>query len=261
MPRLVPFRPVAACAPALVLVLLLSFAAGAAAKRPVAQLRVLGAGGGLLAERPLGLAGRVAVRTSPRADCFGAGTGGSGAVARVPAATPLGMLLRASRRSRALRPVRLTDAFAFGLGLCDVGRSRATKQLSWLLKVDHRAPSVGGDAARVKPGNEVLWALAPYPYPDELVLRSPRHVRPGAPFGAQVLAFDEKGHGKPAAGARVSGASEPTDARGRTTVTLRAPRRLIAREAGALPSSRVPVCVGRKCPRGLEPLSRSSRPG
>lgn len=249
MPRLVPFRPAAACAPVLVLVLSLLLAPGAAAKRPVAQLRVLG-GGRLLAERPLGLAGHVSVTTSPRADCFGAGTGGSGDVAQVKGATPLGMLLRGSRRIGALRPVAVTDAFSFGLGLCDVGSSKATKTLSWLLKVNHRTPSVGGDAAKVKPGDDVLWALAPYPYPDELVLRSRHHAQAGAPFGVQVLAYDEKGHGKPAAGVRVSGASEPTGADGRTRVTLRAPRRLLARGAGDLPSNRVPVCVGRKCPRG-----------
>ena len=248
MPRLIPFRPAAACALAFVLVL--SFAATAAAKRPVAQLRVLGSSGRLLAERPLGLAGQVSVRTSPRATCFGAGTGGSGKLAQVPGATPLGMLLRGSRRTGALRPVALTDAFSFGLGLCDVGGSRATKKLSWLLKVDHRTPSVGGDAAKVKPGDEVLWALAPYPYPDELVLRSRHHAEPGVPFGVQVLAYDEKGHKQPADGVRVSGASAPTGADGRTMVTLRAPHRLIARGAAALPSNRVPVCVGRKCPRG-----------
>lgn len=248
MPRLVPFRPVAACALALVLVL--SFAAGAAAKRPVAQLRVLGKGGRLLAERPLGLGGRVSVKASPRATCFGAGTRGSGRVSRVRGATPLGMLLRGSRRVGALRPVAVTDAFSFGLGLCDVGGARATKRLSWMLKVDHRTPSVGGDAARVKPGDQVLWALAPYPYPDELALRARHRAKPGAPFGVRVLAYDEKGHAKPAAGVRVSGASAPTDDRGRTTVTLRAPRRLIARAAGDLPSNRVPVCVGGKCPRG-----------
>lgn len=250
MPRLVPFRPAAACAPALVLVLFSLFAAGAAAKRPVAQLRVLGAGGRLLAERPLGLAGQVSARTSPRATCFGAGTGGSGGVAQVKGATPLGMLLRGSHRVAALRPVGVTDAFSFGLGLCDVGSSKATKTLSWMLKIDHRTPSVGGDAAKVKPGDEVLWALAPYPYPDELVLRSRHHARAGVPFGVQVLAYDEKGHAKPAAGVRVSGASEPTDAKGRTTVTLRAPGGLIARGAGELPSNRVPICVGGKCPRG-----------
>jgi len=248
MPRLIPFRPAAACALALVLVL--SFAAGAAAKRPVAQLRVLGGAGRLLAERPLGLVGRLPVKTSPRADCFGAGTGGSGDVAQVKGATPLGMLLRGSRRIAALRPVAVTDAFSFGLGLCDVGSAKATKKLSWLLKVNHRTPSVGGDAAKLKPGDEVLWALAPYPYPDELVLRSRHHATAGAPFGVQVLAYDEKGRSKPAAGVRVSGASAPTGADGRTTVTLRAPRRLSARAAGELPSNRVPVCVGGKCPRG-----------
>ena len=250
MPRLVPFRPAAACAPAFALVLLLLLAAGAAAKGPVAQLRVLGSGGKLLAERPFGIGGQVSVKASPRATCFGAGTGGSGGVAQVRGATPLGMLLLGSRNVGALRPVAVTDAFSFGLGLCDVGSSRATKKLSWLLKVDHRTPSVGGDAARVKPGDEVLWALAPYPYPDELVLRSGGHVKPGVPFGVRVLAYDEKGHGKPAAGVRVSGASEPTGADGRTTVTLRAPRWLIARAAGDLPSNRVPVCVARNCPRG-----------
>jgi len=250
MPRLALFRLAAACSLALVLVLVLALAAGAAAKGPVAQLRVLGRTGRPLAERPLGIGGRVSVKTSPRADCFGAGSGGSGKLARVKGATPLGMLLRGSRRIAALRPVAVTDAFSFGLGLCDVGSARATKTLSWLLKVDHRTPSVGGDAAKVKPGDEVLWALAPYPYPDELVLRSGGHAKPGVPFGVQVLAYDEKGHRKPAAGVRVSGASEPTDTSGRTTVTLRAPRRLIARGAGELPSNRVPVCVGGKCPRG-----------
>ncbi len=82
------------------------------------------------------------------------------------------------------------------------------------------------------------------------MLRSRHHAQSGAPFGVQVLAYDEKGHRKPAAGVRVSGASAPTGADGRTMVTLRAPHRLIARGADALPSNRVPVCVARKCPRG-----------
>jgi len=212
-------------------------------------LRVLGAGGRMLAERPLDTGGTVKVKTSPAATCFGAGTGGSGKLATVDGSTPLGMLLRASRRIGALRPVRVTDAFSFGLGLCDIGSSKATKTLSWLLKVNHRTPSVGGDAAKVSPGDDVLWALASYPYPEELSLVSRRHAKPGTPFAVRVFAYDEKGHRKPAAGVTVSGASAPTGADGRTTVTLRAARRLSARAAGDLPSNRVPVCVGRKCPR------------
>jgi hypothetical protein len=250
MPRLIPSRPAAACALALTLVLCLCLTAGAAAKRPAAWLRVLGAGGRTLAERPLGIAGQVSVRTSPRATCFGAGTGGSGKLATLRGASPLGMLVRASLHGGALAPVGLTDAFSFGLGLCDVGSAKATKKLSWYLKVDHASPSVGGEAVRVKPGDEVLWALAPYPYPDELALSAARQAKPGVPFGVRVFAYDEKGRRKPAAGARVSGASAPTGADGRTTVTLRAPRRLIARGAGDLPSNRAPVCVGGKCPRG-----------
>ncbi len=248
MPRLVPSRPAAACA--LALVLALSLTATAAAQRPAAQLRVLGAGGRTLAERPLALAGRVSVRTSPRATCFGAGTGGSGKLATVKGATPLGMLLRGSRGIDALSPIGVTDAFSFGLGLCDVGGSRATKKLSWYLKVDHRSPSVGGEKAKVRSGDEVLWALASYPYPDELALSAARQAQPGVPFGVRVFAYDEKGRRTPAAGVRVSGASDPTGADGRTTATLRSPRRLIARGAGDLPSNRVPVCVGGKCPRG-----------
>jgi hypothetical protein len=234
----------------LAFVLVLSLAASAAAKGTTAQLRVLGSGGKVLAEGPFGTTGQVSVRTSPQATCFGAGTGGSGDVATVKGATPLGMLLRASKHIGAVRPVQVTDAFSFGLGLCGVGGSKATKTLSWYLKVDHVTPSVGGDAAKVGPGDEVLWALAPYPYPDELSLLSSRHAKPGVPFAVRVFAYDEKGHKKPAAGVQVSGASAPTGADGRTTVTLRKPQRLIAREDGDLPSNRVPVCVGGKCPQG-----------
>jgi hypothetical protein len=248
MPRLTPFRSVAACVLASVLVL--SLAATAAAKGPAAQLRVLGSGGKALAEGPFGTGGEVSVKTSPQATCFGAGTGGSGKVATVQGGTALGMLLRASKATPALQPVQVTDAFSFGLGLCDVGASKATKTLSWYLKVDHATPSVGGDAAKVKPGDEVLWALAPYPYPDELSLLSGGHAQPGVPFGVRVFAYDEKGRKKPAAGVQVTGAGSPTGADGRTTVTLSAPRRLVARADGDLPSNRVPVCVAGKCPRG-----------
>ena len=248
MPRLIPFRPAAACA--LAFVLILSTAALAVAKGPAAQLRVLGRGGKVLAERPLGTKGQVSIKTSPKATCFGAGTGGSGDLAKLKGESPLGMLVRASKRIGALRPVQLTDAFSFGLGLCGVGGLTATKTLSWYLKVDHATPSVGGDAAKVKPGDEVLWAFASYPYPDELWLQSGHHTKSGVPFGVRVFAFDEKGHKKPAAGVRVSGASTPTGADGRTRVTLRSPRRLIARAPGLLPSNRVPVCVASRCPRG-----------
>jgi hypothetical protein len=48
----------------------------------------------------------------------------------------------------------------------------------------------------------------------------------------------------------VTGASAPTGADGRTTVTLTKPLRLIARHGKDIPSSQVAVCVGGKCPKG-----------
>jgi hypothetical protein len=245
MPRLVPTRLAAACALALITVL--SVAATAVAKGPLVDLRVVGKGGKVLAEKPAG-AGPVSVKSSPRADCFGPGTGGSGESVAVKAPTAMSALATASKSTASLRPLLLTDAFEFGLGLCGVGGSEATKELSWLFKVNHVAPEVGGDSVKVKAGDDVLWALAPFPYPDELSLQAPDRVEPGRPFTVRVSAYDAKGRRKPAAGVTVSGAADPTDKSGAATVVLRKPRRLIARNGEDIPSNREAVCVGGKCP-------------
>ena len=84
MPRLIPFRLAAACA--LAVVLIASTAAIAAAKVPV-DLRVVG-GGKVLAEEAL-KTGTTKVPTSPKATCFGKGTGGSGKAATIKGATAL----------------------------------------------------------------------------------------------------------------------------------------------------------------------------
>jgi hypothetical protein len=248
MPRLIPFRLAAACALAFVLVL--SLAALARAKGPVADLRVIGGGGKGLSESSFGAAPSVSLKTSPQATCFGAGTGGSGKSVTVPGRTALGMLIQASKFTAALKPVQLTDAFSFGLGLCGVGGFQTTKKVSWYLKLNHVNPELGGEAVKVKAGDEVLWALASFPYPDELALQAPHRVTAGKPFDVRVFAFDDKGKKKPAAGVKVSAAAAPTGADGRTTVTLSKPRRLSARHGTDLPSNRVAVCVGGACPGG-----------
>jgi hypothetical protein len=248
MPRLIPFRLAAACALAFVLVL--SLAALAPAKGPVAGLRVIGGGGKVLSENSFGAPGSVSIKTSPQATCFGAGTGGSGKVVTVPGQTALGMLIQASKFTAALKPVQVTDAFSFGLGLCGVGGFQTTKKVSWYLKLNHVNPELGGEAVKVKAGDEVLWALASFPYPDELALQGPHKVTAGKPFNVRVFSYDDKGKKRPAAGVSVSGASAPTGGDGRTTVILSKPRRLIARHGADLPSNRVAVCVGGKCPRG-----------
>jgi hypothetical protein len=246
MPRLVPFRLVATCA--LALVLLLSLAAAGAAKGVPAELRVVGNGGKVLTEQVL-QAGTTSVPTSPKATCFGPGTGGSGKAVTIKGATALGLLGRAAKSTASLRPLLLTDAFDFGLGLCGIGGSEATKKLSWYLKVDHVNPELGGEAVTLHAGDEVLWALVGFPYPDELALVAPDRVTAGHPFGVRVFAFDEKGKRRPVAGATVTGAEAPTGGDGRTTVTLERPRRLIARHGTDIPSNREAVCVGGKCPK------------
>jgi hypothetical protein len=247
MPRLSPFRLVAACALALTLVL--STAAIAVAKGPVADLRVIGSGGKVLAEDSFG-AMTASIKTSPQAACFGAGTGGSGKTVTINGPTALGMLIQASKFTTTLKPLQLTDAFSFGLGLCNIGSSKATKTLSWYLKVDHVNPELGGEAVKVKAGDEVLWALAAFPYPAELALSAPAKATAGQPFGVRVYSYDDKGRKKPAAGVTVTGASAPTGADGRTAVTLSKPGSLIARHGKDIPSNQVAVCVGGKCPKG-----------
>ncbi|MET0305510.1 MAG: hypothetical protein ABW196_04675 [Solirubrobacterales bacterium] len=247
MPRLFSFRLVAACALAFVLVL--STAAVAVAKGPVADLRVIGSGGKVLADDSFGAA-TASIKTSPQATCFGAGTGGSGKTVTVDGPTALGMLIQASKFTATLKPLQITDAFSFGLGLCNIGGSKATKTLSWYLKVNHENPELGGEVVKVKAGDEVLWALAAFPYPAELALSAPAKAMAGESFGVRVYSYDDKGKKKPAAGVTVTGASAPTGADGRTTVTLTKPRALIARHGKDIPSNQVAVCVGGKCPKG-----------
>lgn len=243
MPRLVPSRLVSVCA--LALLLTLSTAAVAAARVAV-DLRVI-AGGEVLTEQSL-KTGTTAVPTSPKATCFGKADAGSGKGVTVKGATAFGALAQASKSTASLRPFRVTDAFSFGLGLCEVGGYKATRKLSWYLKVNHENPELGGDTVKLKKGDEVLWALAAFPYPNELALVAPTEATAGVPFEATVFSYDDKGKRRPAAGATVSGAATPTDANGHTQVALSAPTVLVATKGKDLPSNAVDVpCVSGLC--------------
>lgn len=248
MPRLVPFRPAAVCA--LALISMLALGATAAAKGPVASLRVVGKGAKVLDEDSFGVGGTVSIAASPKATCFGAGTGGSGKKLMLKGGTALGMLVRAAQFTAALKPVLVTDHFVneFGLGICGIGGAAATKKSSWYLKLNHKAQSVGGEKVKLHAGDEVLWGYGGYPYPDDLALVAPQQAQANVPFAVRVFAYDEKGKKTPASGATVSGASGPTDASGHATVTLAAPAELVARLGKDTPSAAVPVCVDGKCP-------------
>jgi hypothetical protein len=248
MPRLIPFRLVAACA--LALALSVSLVASAAAKGVSADLRVVGKGGKTLSEQTLST-GTTTIKTSPKANCFGAGTAGSGKSVTIKGATALGLLGQASKSTGSLRPLLVTDAFDFGLGICGIGASKVSGKASWYLKVNHRGATVSGDAVKLKLGDEVLWDLAPsYPYPNELGLEVPIGVTAGIPFEVQVVSYDEKGKRKPVAGATVTGASGPTAANGKATVTLGATASLVATHGKDIPSPAEEVCIGTACPPG-----------
>jgi hypothetical protein len=249
MPRLVQPRLAAACA--LALILLLVTASPAAAKGTRAELRVVNGGGKTLAEETL-QTGTTTIPTSRKATCLGKGTGGSGKGVKVKGPTALGLLGQAAKSTPALQPLRVTDHFLgeFGLGLCGIGGFNAQGGKSWYLKVNHRNPELGGDSVKLKAGDEVLWALASYPYPSELSLVAPTEATAGVPFEVQVFYYDDRGKRKPAQGVTVSGAAAPTDSTGRTSVVLTGPGTLAATHGKDIPSNRVAVCVGGACPAG-----------
>lgn len=247
MPRIVSYRLGAVCA--FVLALVFATAASAVAKGPKAQLRVV-AGQQILVDKTL-VAGTTAIPTSKRADCFGPESVGSGKAVRVAGPTPLGLLARAAAGTASLRPLLITDAFSFGLGLCAIGGKQPSGEGYWQLRVNHEASMVGGDQVKLKNDDTALWYLATgFPGPSELWLSAPKRVAAGATFTARVLAYDEAGKRSPVAGAKVAGATGVSGKDGRVRLKLDAPKRLVARMAGAIPSNRVAVCVAGKCPRG-----------
>ncbi len=250
MPRINSVRPAAACA--LVLALSLTFVAGASAAGS-AELRVVGTGGKIVAEKTVAT-GAISVKTSPKATCFGPGTGGSGESVALKANTALGLLTRGAKSTPSLNPLLLSDSFDFGLALCGIGSGVAKGSTSWYLKVNHKGASVSADAAKIKAGDEVLFALAKsdpktFAYPDELEIVAPAKATVGKAFTVTAYAYDDKGKRKPAAGVKVTGAAAPTAANGQTTVTVTKPGFLTANKEDLIPD-RAAVCIGAKCPAG-----------
>jgi hypothetical protein len=234
------------------LVLCLALAVTASASATTATLRVVGKGNVVLAEGLVKSAG-IKVKTRKQAACFGAGTGGTGKSYALKGNTALGLLANGAKTIQQLAPLSLTDHFvsSIGLGLCGIGKSVVSGNASWYLKINHKGATVGGEKAKIKGGDEVLWDLAPsYPYPEELVLSAPQQATAGVPFAVHVYAYDEKGKHKPMKGATVTGATGPTDASGQVMVTLTEPTLISAAIGNAIPSAQEPVCFGSKCPAG-----------
>jgi hypothetical protein len=201
---------------AVVLVLLLPGVARAAV--PV-DLRVVDTDGFTMAQQTQ-FTDTVKIKPSPEADCFGPPGGDPNNEVTLNGPTALGAVWDASQADADLRPIWITDQFSFGLGLCAIGGKVPPSSGFWYLKVNHVGSQVGGDQAVVSSGDEVLWYLTPnFPPGDELELVGPEVAKPGEPFQVQVFSYTDAGERSPAAGALVSGAFEPTDANGITSVT------------------------------------------
>jgi hypothetical protein len=164
--------------------------------------------------------------TSPQAECFGPGSGGSGQGVSVPGANALSAVVEAAKSRGRLNPLLLTDTFVsqgFGLGVCGIGGQVAQGSAFWYTKVNHTGLQVGGSQFPIHPGDQVLWYLAPtFPPPPELVLSAPVREPAGTPFPVQVLAYGDDGSATPASGAVISGGTSPvtTDASGNAQVSM-----------------------------------------
>jgi hypothetical protein len=228
------------------LAIVLALPATASARSVGANLRVEATNGKILADVTQ-YTSPATVRTDPKARCFGAGTGGSGDRVKVPNPTALGLVADALSHVRALRPLSLTDHFAFGLGVCGIG-GLAPKNSNqfWYLKKNHVGSQKGGDKTRVGAGDDVLWYLAPgFPPGDELVLRLPARAQPKTPVRATVLGYSDKGARTPVAGAKLRFAHGPTDSNGHATLEFpkAGTERVQATGDGDIPSNVATVCV------------------
>ena len=151
------------------------------------DLRVVGGGGKVLAEEAL-KTGTTSVPTSPKATCFGKGTGGSGKAVEIKGATALGLLGQAAKSTAALKPLLLTDSFDFGLGICGVGGYSATSKLSWYLKVNHENPELGGEAVKLEGRRRSALGAGALPVPEGAVAGRAGHGGAGGPVrGPRLL--------------------------------------------------------------------------
>lgn len=221
--------------------------AGAAKfKTAGAGLRVVGPQGQTLAQQ-LQYTGPVNIPTDPNALCFGQGTGGSGAKVKLADPNALGLVQDGSRVTPDLRPLSITDAFDFGLGVCGIGGFQTSGSSSWYLKVNHAGSQVGGEQVVVRKGDEILWYLAPsFPYPSELELEVPPNTTPNREVPVTAFEYADDGTRSPAVGATVRGGSSPvtTAADGSATVEVGSSDVTLQATSGSLiPSEEFELCV------------------
>ncbi len=199
--------------------------------------------------------------TSIVTDDFGPGCNGSGDTRTLKGATAMGALIDAADTRRALRPLRISDEFDFGLLVCGVGKALSGGSDSfWLYKVNHVSPEVGGDQLKIDSGDEVLWyfsdAESGSNTGDELDIVAPARARAGRDLSVRVVSYDAAGKRQPADGAKVSFGQQQVTADARGVARLRTgdsgELRLRARRGDDIPST-ARVCVATTL-RGCSPV-------
>lgn len=210
-----------------------------------ADIRVVTADGTTLAEHRQ-YTHQTVVKTDPGAECFGKGSGGSGEVYKDPAKTAAGQLFDAARNIEALRPIGVSDAFSFGLAICEIAGIDPSPSGFWEIRVNHASAQVGADQVPVNKGDDILWYevtdFTNPPAPELALQAKPRTTSPT--LEVTVLEHDPSdGSSSPAVGATVTGAALPTNAQGKTTVALaKGKTDLAATRAGSIPSNTETVC-------------------
>ncbi len=215
--------------------------AATAAKVPV-QVRAVTWQGKILLDRKV-RTGTTSVPTSSKASCFG-GSPTNGRKS-IPGATALGALQDAQAARKPRRPLLITNAFDFGLGICGVGDTVAEGEQWWELTHNHRESSLGGEGTKLEKNDTVLWYLAESfnrTSPDELYLTTPKRVKRGSSFRVRVVAYDDKGSKRPVKGARLSVGGE-TNVRGYARVKIDRKTRFVARADGLIVSNRAVVRI------------------
>lgn len=234
---------------------LLLFSSAASAGSVPVDLRVVGSTGEVLGDYTQ-YTDSYSVKTDKKAACFGAGTEGSGATVDIRGRNALGALVDGAAAGDAdLRPVSVTDAFDFGLGLCGVGSEVAPETGFWLLKQNHVESQSGGQETKVRRGDEITWYLDPDfadAPPVELEVEAPQRVIAGIPTEVKVFEYAADGTRSPAAGVSVTGAAAPTGPDGTTEISLAAAdETLTAERAGAITDEAL-ICAGSEasdCPK------------
>jgi hypothetical protein len=168
-----------------------------------------------------------------------------------------------------LRPYFISDRFDLGLIVCRIGDFGAfSTSQACLYKVNHAAPSVGGDQRRLGRGDRVLWYFADFATGadtgDELELRAPARVPPNEPFRVRALAYDFGGNVRPAGGAQVGGTATGTDGRATLTATRQGTLTLRVKRGNDIAGARVRICVNARLdhcpPRRGEIIFGTDRP-